>query len=135
MPEKDAEPVELVLDVDSFDWAERLECQKRFDNEWSDILKYLRALVNPGREGPMPFRLLDRQDNLIVGDQLLAFLLWVQAKRDRPDVELSEFEGLGNADLRWSHLNGLLGKARKDGSVKSARSSKRPASSSSSAAG
>jgi hypothetical protein len=137
MPEKEPEPVELVLDVDSFNWAERLECQQRFDNEWGDILKYLRALVNPGREGAMPFRLFDRRETLIVGDQLLAFLLWVQARRDRPDAELAEFEGLAPGDLRWAHLNGLLarGKARKDESVKSKPSSRRRASSSSSAEG
>ncbi len=133
MPEQDPEPVELVLDVDSFDWAERLECQKRFDNEWGDILKYLRAVVNPGRDGAMPFRLFDRDNNLIVADELLPFLLWVQAKRDRADADLAEFQGHAHGELRWAHLNGLLGKARKGGSARSARSSKRRGSPSSSA--
>lgn len=128
----DPEPVELVLDVDSFDWAERLECQQQFDNEWGDLLKYLRAMVNPGRDGAMPFRLFDRKDNLIVGEQVLAFMLWVQARRDRPDAELAEFQGLGHGDLRWAHLNGLLGKARKGESARSTPSSKRRASPSSS---
>lgn len=133
-PAPDPEPVELVLDVDSFDWAERLECQKRFDNEWGDILKYLRALVNPGREGAMPFRLFDRHDNLIVGDELLSFLLWVQARRDRPDVDLAEFQGVAHGDLRWAHLNGLLGKQRRAATGSSKRSRKRPASSTSTTA-
>ncbi len=133
MSEEDPEPVELVLDVDSFDWAERLECQQRFDNEWGDILKYLRALVNPGREGAMPFRLFDRDKNLIVGDELLPFLLWVQAKRDRPDADLAEFQ-VAHGDLRWAHLNGLLGKAKRAESGRSTRSRKRPASSTSSTA-
>lgn len=133
VPTAEPEPVELILDVDSFDYDERLECQQRFDNEWGDILKYLRALVNPGREGPMPFRLFDRRDNLIVGDDLLSFLLWVQAKRDRPDAELAEFQ-VGHGELRWAHLNGLLGKARKGESARSTPSSRRRASSSSSPA-
>lgn len=134
MSEEDPEPVELVLDVDSFDWAERLECQQRFDNEWGDILKYLRALVNPGREGAMPFRLFDRDKNLIVGDELLPFLLWVQAKRDRPDADLVEFQGAAHGDLQWAHLGGLLEKQRRAATGSSKLSRKRPSSRSSSTA-
>lgn len=127
-PDEPAEPAELVLDLDSFDWAERLECQKRFDNEWGDILKYLRALVNPGRAGAMPFRLFDRDTNLIVGDDVLPFLLWVQAKRDRPDAELTEFEGMAHADLQWAHLGGLLEKQKRAATGNAEPSRKRPSS-------
>lgn len=132
VPAAEPEPVELILDVDSFDWAERLECQKRFDNEWGDILKYLRALVNPGRAGAMPFKLFDRDGNLIVGDDLLPFLLWVQAKRDRPDADLAEFQGVEHGDLQWAHLGGLLEKQRRAATGNAKQSRKRPSSRSSS---
>ncbi len=134
-PDPEPEPINLELDLDTFTADERLECQIQFDNEWSDIAKYLRALCNPWREGAMPFKLFDRKERLVVGERILAYMLWVQAKRTDPEAELEPFTNMANGALRRAHLDGLLGKAKRGESGKSTRSSRRRASSSSSAGG
>ena len=62
----------------------------------------------------------------------LPFLLWVQAKRDRPDADLAEFQGVGHGDLQWAHLGGLLEKQKRAATGNAKQSRKRPSSRSSS---
>ena len=67
-------------------------------------------------------------------DQIITFMLWVQARRADPDVEVAVFEDLSHGDLNRAYIKGLgLGKA--DAVTKSTRSSRGRKSAGSSEAG
>jgi hypothetical protein len=122
----------LVLDARSFNSAERLEVQIHFDTPFGDLLQALFEAVDPRREGPSVRHIVARDGTRFFPDQVIAFCLWVQAKRDRPDAELAEFDDLALADLVAAHVGGLMGKGGR--STRPARSSPEPASSGSSEA-
>lgn len=127
-------PDGLVFDPYSFTAAERLEVQVQFDTAYGDLLAYVRASWNPNRTGPMESAIVDRNGRRWWPDEIMQFMLWVQVKRDRPDAQLSEFDGLTLSDLNTAHVRGLLGKAART-STKPGRTSRRRASSTSTAAG
>lgn len=113
---------ELVLDAASFTSPERMECQVRFDASFGDLLRCIFEAVDPRRDGPMETRIIDREGVQHFPDQILQFMVWVQAKRGDPDVELEDFDGLRFGELAGAHLRGLVGKD--NGSAKSTRSSR-----------
>ncbi len=132
-PEAD-EPEQLTLDPYTFTAPERLEVQVQFDTAYGDLLDYIRQSWNPNREGPMTSAIVARDGTRWFPDQIIAFMLWVQERRSRPDAQLSEFDNLTLAELTGAHVRGLLrGKATT--TSRSTRSSKSPASSGSSEAG
>lgn len=100
----------IVLDAASFNSAERLECQTRFDAPFGDLLRCMFEAVDPRRDGPMLVRIIDRDGVQHFPDQIIQFMLWVQTKRDRPDADLTEFDDLPLSDLNSAHVRGLLGK-------------------------
>jgi hypothetical protein len=106
------QPVELVLDPYTFTAPERMECQVQFDTAFGDLLTYTRQSWDPAREGPMTSAVVARDGTRYFPDQIIAFMLWVQEKRTRPDVQLAEFDGLTLAELNSAHVRGLLGKAQ-----------------------
>lgn len=127
------EPAELVLDLSTFNAAERLECQVQFDTAFGDLMRYIRESWNPDREGPMASAVVARDGTRWFPDQIIQYMLWVQEKRTRPDAELSEFDELPLAALNGAHVAGLLGKATRT-STASRRSRRQPSSSTSSTA-
>lgn len=124
---------ELVLDLSTFNAAERLECQVQFDTAFGDLSRYIRESWDPKRKVPLETAIVARDGTRWFPDQIIQFMLWVQEKRSRPDAELSEFDHLSLADLNTAHLSGLLGKATRT-STASRRSRRRPSSSTSSTA-
>lgn len=133
-PDPEPIPEGLVFDPYSFTAPERLEVQVQFDTAYGDLLDYVRESWNPNRTGPMENGIIDRNGRRWWPDEILQFMLWVQVKRDRPDVELAEFDGLALMDLNLAHVRGLSGKAART-SGRPERSSSGPDSSASTAAG
>lgn len=132
-PEPTPAPEQLTLDPYTFTAPERLEVQQRFDTAYGDLLDYIRESWNPNRKGPMESAIVDRRDDTrYFPDQIIAFMLWVQEKRTRPDAELADFDGLTLAELNGAHVRGLLGKARQTSSTRRKRSGPGPDSSGSS---
>ncbi len=103
---------ELVLNAGSFNAAERREVQRHFDTAFGDLLQYLRDYVTAERVGPMETAIVDRRDGTrYFPDDILAYLLWVEARRSDPDAKLEDYDELSEAALRAAHVRGLLGKA------------------------
>ncbi len=102
---------ELVLNAGTFNAAERREVQRHFDTAFGDLLQYLRDYVTAEREGPMPTAIVDRAGTRWFPDEILAYLLWVEARRTDPDARLEDYDDLSEAALRGAHVRGLLGKA------------------------
>ena len=109
-PEPPAAP-ELVLNAGTFNATERREVQRHFDTAFGDLLQYLRDYVTAEREGPMPTAIVARDGTRYFPDEILAYLLWVEARRTDPDAKLDEYDELSEAALRSAHVRGLLGKA------------------------
>lgn len=122
---------ELVLNAGTFNAAERREVQRHFDTAFGDLLQYLRDYVTAEREGPMPSAVVARDGTRWFPDDILAYLLWVEARRTDPDAQLDDYDDLSEAALRSAHVRGLLGKGG-TASTRPARSSSGPASSGSS---
>lgn len=100
-----------VVDVRSFTGPERLECQEHFDATFGDLCQLMREAILPGRPAE-PLR-LEGVNGRVWPDQVAQFLLWVQARRDDPDVELEDFDRLNLAEVQGAFTRGLLqGKAR-----------------------
>lgn len=106
-----AAPVELVLNAGTFNAAERREVQRHFDTAFGDLLQHLRDYVTAEREGPMPTAIVDREGTRYFPDEILAYMLWVEARRTNPDAKLEDYDELSEAALRSAHVRGLLGKA------------------------
>jgi hypothetical protein len=115
---------ELTLDAASFTAPERLECQTRFDNPFGDLMRCMFEAVDPRRDGPMTVRIVDRDGVQHFPDQIIQFMLWVQAKRDNPDADLTDFDDMRFAELASAHVRGLLGKD--DSNTKPSSSSPAP---------
>lgn len=127
-PAADDEPQVMELDAWTFNAAERHECQVQFDTEFGDLLEYLFKVVQPNQRwataeldadgnvvpkqptGPLTVAIVDRAGRRWFGDEILQFMLWVQAKRDRPDADLDEFAEAKLQDLREAHIAGLTKK-------------------------
>lgn len=124
-PDGDGAPVKLTLDANSFNAAERMECQVHFDAPFGDLLACIYEAVAPRtKNNPQAIiRIEDRDGNRAFPDQIIQFMLWVQTKRDDPDVELSAFDGMVIDELEGVHLRGLVGKARSRASGKSGKPS------------
>src|SRR5574343_317493 len=84
-PEPEPEPAELVLNAGTYIAAER--------------------------QGPMPTAIVARDGTRYFPDEILAYLLWVEARRTDPDAELEDYDDLSESALRSAHVRGLLGKA------------------------
>jgi hypothetical protein len=106
MSTDDIETIEL--DAMSFTSAERLECQIQFDSEFSDLLDYLFTVINPKREGPVSYAIIDRENRRHFSDEILAYFVWVQAKRADPDTQLETYTELAPGVLQVAHVRGLL---------------------------
>lgn len=102
---------ELVLNAGTFNAGERREVQRQFDTAFGDLLQYLRDYVTAEREGPMPTAIVARDGTRYFPDEILAYLLWVEARRTDPDAKLDEYDELSESALRSAHVRGLLGKA------------------------
>lgn len=114
MPTRKPDPTpapELVLNAGTFNATERREVQRHFDTAFGDLLQYLRDYVTAEREGPMPTAIVARDGTRYFPDEILAYLLWVEARRTDPDAKLDEYDELSEAALRSAHVRGLLGKA------------------------
>lgn len=129
--EMDDTPTEelLVLDAKSFDSAERLECQVRFDIPFGDLMQYTLAAVDARRTEPLQL-LVTRAGETVWPDQVMQFMVWVQARRTDPTVTLEDFDGLTLPELVSARVRGAVGKAPT--TTTSPRSSPVPASSDSS---
>lgn len=104
-------PAELVLNAGSFNAAERREVQRQFDTAFGDLLQYLRDYIAAEREGPMQTAIAARDGTRYFPDEILAFMLWVEARRTDPAARLEDYDDLSEAALRSAHVRGLLGKA------------------------
>lgn len=109
MPDTEG-PEQIVLDAASFNSAERLECQTRFDAPFGDLMRCINEAIDPNRTVAQQIRIVDRDDVQHFPDQIIQFMVWVQTKRTRPDATLDEFDGLEYRDLSSAHIRGLLGK-------------------------
>ena len=117
----------LILDPTTFNSPERMQCQLQFENSFGDLLKLVFDAVDIRREGPS--EKLTRQDGTMVfPDQVMQFMLWVQVKRDDPEIQLEDLDGYRWGDLVSARLRDILGKAREAGNERSTNSSSEPAS-------
>lgn len=105
------EPAVIELDARSFNSAERLEVQTHFDVDFADALTYIYEMINPNRSGAMPFALVDREGNRHFGDQLLQFMVWIQAKRTNPAAKIEDYDDLDLRAFTRAYVRGLSGKA------------------------
>lgn len=101
----------LELDARSFTLPERVECSIRFDTEFGDLLEYLYQVINPQRTAPVPNAIVDRDGRRHFADEIIAYMLWVQAKRDNPDADPGAYNDQGHLELQRAHIRGLLKKA------------------------
>ena len=129
-----APDADLVLDPYSFTAPERLRVQVQFDTAYGDLLDYIRASWDPNRTGPMESAIVARDGTRHFPDQIIAFMLWVQELRTRPDAELADFDGFTLAELNGAHVRGLL-RGKVTTTSRSRRPSRSPDSSGSSEAG
>lgn len=104
------EPDEFVLDAKSFDSAERMECQVRFDTPFGDLMRYTLAAIDARRPGPLQL-LETRAGATVWPDEVLQFMVWVQARRTDPDAALADFDGLTIGELAQARVRGAVGKA------------------------
>ena len=115
-PEEPSESAaeKLTLDANSFNAAERMECQIHFDAPFRDLLACIfEAVASRSKDQPTSvIRIVDRDGVRHFPDQIIQFMVWVQAKRDDPTVELSAFDDMVMDELEAVHVRGLLGKAR-----------------------
>lgn len=102
----------LTLDPTSFNSAERLECQTRFDAPFGELLRCVFDALDPRREGP-PTQIIDRDGVQHFPDQIMQFMLCVQARRTNPLASLGDFDELRYADLASAYVRGRLGKETK----------------------
>lgn len=109
-PAPEPEPAELVLNAGTFNAAERREVQRHFDTAFGDLLQYLRDYIAAEREGPMSTAIVAREGTRFFPDEILAYLLWVEARRTDPGAKLEDYDDLSEAALRSAHVRGLLGK-------------------------
>lgn len=109
--EEQEEEQTVVLRARSFNAAERMECQQEFGHHFGDLLKVITEAVNPGRTGLMTRKIVDDSGRQRFPDEILQFMFWVQAKRDRPDAQLSDFDGMLYYELSKPWLTELLGNA------------------------
>lgn len=105
-----ADPPPIELDARSFNRAERLEVQQALDVEFSDVLTFLFSMIDPNRTGAMPFALVDRDGLRHFGDEVLQLLVWVQAKRTDPTVELSTYDNVELTEFTSAYVQGILKK-------------------------
>lgn len=112
---------QLILDAASFTASERMECQVNFDTPFGDLLRCIFEAIDPRRDAPISVPIVDRDGVQHFPDQIIQFMLWVQSKRDDPDVELSTFDDLLWRDLSKAHLGGLLGKDKPAGKSKKSK--------------
>lgn len=109
-PEPD-EPDVLKLDTRSFVAAERLEVQQRFDTAFGDLVQYIRDYVTGGREGPLQTAITDRNNGTRwFPDQIMAYMLWVEARRTDPTARLEDYDDVPEVELRSAAVRGFLGK-------------------------
>lgn len=99
---------DLVLDAGSFTSAERLEIQAKWDYPFTGILDHLRQSMGSGTQ--ITTAVVSRDGERAWPDQIIAHMLWVQARRADPDATLATFEALSQAQLNNAFLDGLLGK-------------------------
>jgi len=130
----DPEPKRYTLECYTFTGPERAEVQTHFDTAYGDLLTYVEEAWNPKREGPMESAIVTRDGTRWFPDQIIAYMLWVQERRTRPDADLAEFDGLTLAELNGAAVRGWLGKVRAP-SRKRATSGQEPDSSASTGAG
>ena len=108
-PEPEPDDV-LKLDTRSFVAAERLEVQQRFDTAFGDLVQYIRDYVTGGREGPLPTAIIDRDKTRWFPDQIMAYMLWVEARRTDPTARLEDYDDVPEVELRSAAVRGFLGK-------------------------
>lgn len=106
------EPERYTLECYTFTGPERAEVQVYFDTAYGDLLTYIEQSWDPNREGPMQSAIVTREGARWFPDQIIAYMLWVQERRTRPDAQLAEFDGLTLAELNGAAVRGWLGKVR-----------------------
>ena len=104
-------PIELVLHCASFVAAERAEVQVHFDTAFGDLVQYLRDYLSGEREGPMTTAIVTREGARWFPDQIMAYMLWVEARRTDPDAQLEDYAELSEYALRAAAVRGFMGKA------------------------
>lgn len=124
----------LKLDTRSFVASERLEVQKRFDTAFGDLVQYIRDYVTGGREGPLQTAIIDRDKTRWFPDQIMAYMLWVEARRTDPTARLEDYDAVPEVELRSAAVRGFLGKGGTP-STKPTPSSNGPGSSASTGVG
>lgn len=118
---EESQPDPLVLNLRSFTSPERLECQIHFDAPFGDLARALFEAIDPERTGASEIR-IEGSNGRFFPDQIAQYLLWVQARRDDPDVELEDFDDLSYGQLNGAYHRGLVGK----GSTSTSRKSSSP---------
>ena len=106
----DMDEIELVLEAASFTGPERREVQQRFDTPFGDLLSFTLEAMQSGRGRIAP--LVDSRDGVhYFPDEVLQFMVWVQARRANPAASLEDFDHLTLRDLNDARARGIKGKA------------------------
>lgn len=86
-----ATPEQIELDLPSFTHAERMELQKEFDCDFSDMWDYIAGKFSAGRIDTS-VKMLDRNGNVRFADEMIRHAVWVQRRRTDPNAKLEDFD-------------------------------------------
>lgn len=110
---------ELVLNPGSFTGPERRQVQQHLKIPFGDLLDYTHQAVRRALATELPAEpqavLVAVDGAMVFPDEVLQVMAWVQARRDRPDAQLEDFDGLTLADLNSARIRGLRPKAIEPG--------------------
>lgn len=89
----------IELDFSSFNYPERLEVQRAFDCDFSDMWDYVVGKVRLNGSLDTSVKMLDRAGNVHFADEILRHMVWVQRKRDDPAAQLTDLDHLNFGDM------------------------------------
>lgn len=119
-PPDDASEFVVELDLDSFNRAERMELQSRFDCDLADLWDYVAMKAKLNRKIDTATKIVDAEGNVRHADEILQVMVWVQLRRARPDVKLEDLD-----HLNWTSLVRSLYRRRPKASTSAGPSGKR----------
>lgn len=94
-------PEPIQLDLGSFTYAERLELQREFDIDFSDIWDRIAAKysLGEGRDRATDVKMVDRHGTPRFAEEMLRHAVWIQRRRTDPDAQIDDFDAGSWTDL------------------------------------
>lgn len=97
-------PEPIQLDLGSFTYAERLELQREFDIDFTDIWDRIAAKYSLGeaRDMATDVKMVDRNGQPRFAEEMLRMAVWIQRRRSDPDAKIDDYDDGGWTDLAKS---------------------------------